>query len=651
MSLLLPLGLLGLLSILVLILIYILKPNYQQKVISSTFVWKLSLKYRKKRIPISKLRNILIIICQILILTGLSFVLSYPVIAGEKVEAKEEVLIIDASGSMLIETDGESRFVRAVDQVTDRVNALFEEDGIVSIIVADTDPYFVAQRATKDSVSIILDKLFDLAPIGSEETACSYQSADMEKSVEMAQNVLIENPKAKVYFYTATTYNDTNNINIEYVGNEDEWNVAILDAKVEYGEDNYYNITVDVGCYNNSKNITLYCEVTGPNGDPFEVLTLESDPFFFNPLEEETKFEFTSQMQADQFGEGNKLYSFESLRIYVEEADNFDDDNTYWVYGGVKEKIRVQYASSLPNRFFSSALSSISYALENVWDIEYSVVEIDPRKAENEQEYELEGFDFYIFEHTMPSKMPDDGVVFLVDPVEAPQGSGLRIEPQYYGAQPGGKVYLESYGDHPLLNNMNGAIFATKFSKIMSHDGYDELLYLQGNPDFPMLLAKNTDDMKVAVLATDLNYSNLAMLKDFPILLLNMFNYFIPATVTDYVFQVGEKITLNARGPELNVTGGDIDETFTEFPAEIVVETPGVYTMTQIDISGEFITESFFVGYSSYESNISKVVNKLPLLYVEDEIENEDKDLLVYFAAAIVALLFIEWWLQSREYF
>ena len=46
MTLLTPLGLLGLIGIIVLIIIYIIKPNYQQKFISSTYVWKLSLKYR-----------------------------------------------------------------------------------------------------------------------------------------------------------------------------------------------------------------------------------------------------------------------------------------------------------------------------------------------------------------------------------------------------------------------------------------------------------------------------------------------------------------------------------------------------------------------------------------------------------------------------
>ena len=67
MRILLPLGFLGLIGIAVLILIYLLKPNYQQKVISSTYIWKLSLRYRKKRIPVSKLRSLLILICQIVL--------------------------------------------------------------------------------------------------------------------------------------------------------------------------------------------------------------------------------------------------------------------------------------------------------------------------------------------------------------------------------------------------------------------------------------------------------------------------------------------------------------------------------------------------------------------------------------------------------
>ena len=44
MSWLTPLGFLGLIGLIALILIYIIKPNYQQKLISTTYIWKLSLK-------------------------------------------------------------------------------------------------------------------------------------------------------------------------------------------------------------------------------------------------------------------------------------------------------------------------------------------------------------------------------------------------------------------------------------------------------------------------------------------------------------------------------------------------------------------------------------------------------------------------------
>ena len=38
-------------------------------------------------------------------------------------------------------------------------------------------------------------------------------------------------------------------------------------------------------------------------------------------------------------------------------------------------------------------------------------------------------------------------------------------------------------------------------------------------------------------------------------------------------------------------------------------------------------------------------------IYAEKIDESFDYDLLLYFALALVALLFVEWWLQSREYF
>ena len=73
--------------------------------------------------------------------------------------------------------------------------------------------------------------------------------------------------------------------------------------------------------------------------------------------------------------------------------------------------------------------------------------------------------------------------------------------------------------------------------------------------------------------------------------------------------------------------------------------------MTQVAMTGDYIIENFFVGISNYESDIMKEVEELPELYIQVLEEQEDKDLLLIFAAVLVALLFLEWWLQARENF
>ena len=69
MSWLTPLGFLGLISLIALIIIYIIKPNYQVRYISTTYVWLRSLKFRKKKLPLNKLRNILLFLCQVLLMS------------------------------------------------------------------------------------------------------------------------------------------------------------------------------------------------------------------------------------------------------------------------------------------------------------------------------------------------------------------------------------------------------------------------------------------------------------------------------------------------------------------------------------------------------------------------------------------------------
>ena len=59
MSFLNPSGLWLLLGIPVLIVIYLIKAQHEDRPVSSTYIWKLSSKFMKKRLPMQRIRKIL----------------------------------------------------------------------------------------------------------------------------------------------------------------------------------------------------------------------------------------------------------------------------------------------------------------------------------------------------------------------------------------------------------------------------------------------------------------------------------------------------------------------------------------------------------------------------------------------------------------
>ena len=140
MDLLVPIGLLGLIGLLILLIIYILKPNYQQKFVSSTYIWKLSLKYRKKKIPINKLRNVLILLCQVLICIAAALILSKPAVVAEtSVGQNEKIIIVDASASMLAscESSDDTRFDRALKKTREIADETLKDNGTVTVILRE----------------------------------------------------------------------------------------------------------------------------------------------------------------------------------------------------------------------------------------------------------------------------------------------------------------------------------------------------------------------------------------------------------------------------------------------------------------------------------------------------------------------------------
>jgi hypothetical protein len=136
---------------------------------------------------------------------------------------------------------------------------------------------------------------------------------------------------------------------------------------------------------------------------------------------------------------------------------------------------------------------------------------------------------------------------------------------------------------------------------------------------------------------------------EFPLMMYNMLEYYLPSTVTTHIFDVGETVSLGARSETLYVTGPNLEQVFTEFPATVELKNPGVYTVTQTILSGTEVMENFYVRIPMGESNILSVEDALTNPVFFEATEDSNLDLLLYLAIALVTLLFAEWWLHTRE--
>ena len=651
-----PLGFWGLIGLLILLLIYILKPNYQNKTISTTYVWRLSLKYRKKKIPISKLRNILLIICQVLIVCICAFILAQPFIDGEdKRSANEKIIVIDASGSMLAEVEGETRFERAVTQAKKLIEETFKEDSAVSVILAGKEANFICQRATADMSTTLLRELDAL--VDPNDFKCTYGDSDIDGSMALAESVLEQNAKAEVVLFTGTTYIDDGKVTVRYVSDPGEKNVSVANVQA-IREENYYRIEVDMTSFGSNYSGTLNVTITGAQGtfgvgDSTQSLNNETLNFNYRVdliKGERTKFRFGIKESYDV---GNlKIHAYDSIYCYIEEKDSLAIDNAYYLYGGTPQKLNIQYYSTLNNIFVSSMLLDLQDQLREDWDIDIKTIKDSNDAIMNgygkEDEIEFEGYDIYIFEHRIPEKLPTDGLVILLYPDKVPESMEITLSP---AKTLGGDGTAFTAGEsHPILEYVNASnIRSTKYKTVSNYDScYTPLLYANGEP---VALAKNEPDSKVLILTFNFHFSNFPIIPEYPTFMINTLNYFIPTTFDKNVYNLYDTVVLNSRSELLTVAGPAFEETleFKTTPAEIYVDVPGSYTVTQTPISGNKIVENFSVVIPEEQCDITRTVDTLTNPFFPTVIENVDLDLVIYFAIALVTLLFCEWWLKSRD--
>ena len=644
----LPLGLLGLLSIIGLILIYIIKPNLQQKFLSSTYIWRVMLKKRKRKVPIQPIRNIIIFLCQALALTMLALILAEPKLFTEGFvnDDSERIVIIDASANMRAKFAGDenspTRFERAVREIKMHIDEwLVTNEGTLSIILAGKEASYVVSDATSDNYSEVV-----LALDGLE---CYYGSADMQGALHLAEQRLSVNPAAQVILYSGSDYGDLGSaVTVRNLANiSNEWNVGIIDCAVSL-EGNEYIFHVSVGAYGRiSEKYNLYVEIRGveTGGEEtmdYPALVKEITVDVNSDSSEFAQVQYIDFRATDpEVGGDEEWYynSFQEVKISFKGLhDSMPEDDTFMVYGGEREKVRVQYYSAEQNIFYYLGFHYLRDPMAKIYDIQY-------RQAYNRGEIESSGYEFYIFEHISFESYPTDGILILSDPKDL-GNFGIEMG----GEQSFGSLqYFTSPEPHPLTEYLNvGEMGVTCYNKITSY-GSDFQPILFCNND-PVLLVRTTGQ-PVVVMPFSLNRSNLPSKSHLTVLLFNFIKTFLPPTLERYNFEADEIANVNCQGAELIVTdpsGGT--QTLNEFPAEVELNQLGTYTFTtQFDYDKDPQVRKAYVHIPPDESGLFRMI-KLDIRLDKVEAWKElGISLFMYLAIVLLVLCTVEWALQIKE--
>ena len=315
------------------------------------------------------------------------------------------------------------------------------------------------------------------------------------------------------------------------------------------------------------------------------------------------------------------------------------EDDYYFIYGGRKEILKVLYCSTDPNPFFTGGIDGLKSTFSEIYDIRFTEV-----RKERGSEFITQDYDFYIYEHEVPLQLPTDGVVLLADPDKAPTDSGFRIVTP---VQMRDSSYMLLGEEHPVVKNFIADIISLhQYTRVECEPEFKVLLTCDSDP---VLFLRNDGANQIVVMPFSVHESNLVRQPEWMILLYNLFKFYLPATIEGNSFEINESVTLQSRGPQLTVVGEGYNRTLTEFPASISFSKPGTYSLKRTSYFGDDLEDvNIFVKIPAIESNLWRQEDSPARPYVAETTESFYQDLVVWLAAAIAALLLLEWWLQAR---
>lgn len=606
-----PLGLIGLIGIPIVIIIYLLKNKYTEKVISSTYIWNLSEKFLRKKNPIHKINGLLSLILQIISILFLTLCIARPIISI-KDKAKNYMFIIDSSFSMNMKNDeNETRMQRAKSEINKIVKESKNGSYYSLIYASDTSSLLVNKTNNKDT---IYNSLLNIT--------VSNKSTMLDNAMELMQQYYYEDSSYDVYVLTDKDYIETSNVNVINVSNN-EINSTISSLSIAYGTTNNISVNGTLITYGSDLKVNVSLFIDDEIINTIEVET-------FNGIE--TNFTFETA-----------ITNYSKIEAKIVNDDALIEDNNY-----------ILYSNESSSDFKTLIVSEQPTFLNNVLKIlgNKSISVIKP----SEYNETKTGFSLYVFDAYAPNNLPEDGAVWLFKTNKNIASGGFIVQNEINLAS-GGELTLSKDNSaiyKSLSKNLNGkGIYVSKYQKYSLYN--DATVLFEYNND-PMIFALlNNYNNREIVFSFDLHDSNFALSLDFVPLFKNLINYSIPNFLENSNYVVGEILNLNVL-PFTNSIRINSPSNISKYlnvsssnTASYELNEIGTYEIV-LNINNNTKTYNIFVSCNLNESKTNEVVDAILLVGENNNKTFDEKfdGLLILAIFALVVLLF-DWGVYIYE--
>ncbi|MBR4863110.1 MAG: BatA domain-containing protein [Oscillospiraceae bacterium] len=598
-----PAGLWLLLGVPVLIIIYLIKAQHEDRPVSSTFIWKLSSRFMKKRLPVQRIKKLLAFLLQLLLIVGISLMVARPAFNNGK--SRDYIAIVDASASMQTKDEnGTTRFDRALEEAEELAKEI-DKGHTVSIILAGDKPSWLLQRSVSPSeVRLAL-----------EGADCAYGGCDTAAALALAQQLCERSKNPQVMFFTDNSYTDTKNIQAVDLSNG-EWNVAVTGAQSK-AEKASTEFTGTLISHHRDATLTVGLRINGQLADA-KIVDCVADT--------ETTVSFVTESKT----------SYDTAEVFVETSDALQADNSYAICRSKERTYRVMLVSRSP-LYLESALNALGTCQVTV--------------AASPEEAELTGYDLYVFDCVAPQEYPQDGSVLVFGTQMLPEGltAGSTVTT---GAALTMELQQQSdlFADLTLFNTA-----VTNYKGLHGNLFWKSLFFCE--EEAVLATREMGNGLQFTVVSFDLRDSNLPMQTDFLLFMRNLVEYSVPAFLKDTDHTVGSSVTLTvmpgAEAIYVELPDDSIQALSTAAAVTAVtVDAVGIYTavMTTQD-SGEYV--DFFVHVPESESrsvSLAELSLELPTDISQDA---EDAISELWFWVAVIMLITVlgEWgWYYHEQY-